>query len=94
MSEIKRYMENIFKPKQDKITNSTQIKEILDKSKDISTKDEMLIMAYIYDLEEKGKEIERYKKRIKSYQDKIKDLELKNSILEYNRGKENEISNE
>lgn len=43
----------LFKKKEKQITNSTQIKEILDKSKDISAKDEMLIMTYIYELEDK-----------------------------------------
>lgn len=43
----------LFKNKEEQITNSSQIKEILDKSKDISIKDEANIMSYIYDLEDK-----------------------------------------
>lgn len=48
----------LFKKKEEKITNSTQIKEILDKS-NISIKDEMLIMTYIYELEEKVKDMNK-----------------------------------
>lgn len=49
----------LFKKKEEQITNSSQIKEILDKS-NISIKDEMNIMSYIYKLEEKLKHVNEY----------------------------------
>ena len=91
MSEIKRYMENVFKPKQDKITNSSQIKEILDTSK-VPLKEESIIMDYIYELEDKLKRIDELEKYI--IQEEIDNNKLLKSNITSQSGKDRiEIEN-
>ena len=59
--------------KQLKINNSSEIKQILDKAKDISIAEEMGIMTYIYDLEQKVKGIDKV----------IEDIEKNKELLHH-----------